>query len=55
MAEKKEKAKGFIKNNKKKVIAAILLVIAGFVYVFCDYELDIDKVTNAICGLVGGC
>ena len=55
MSQKKEKAKGFIKNNKKKVIAAGLLVIAGLVYVFCDYELDIDKVTNAICGFIGGC
>lgn len=58
MAEKKakkEKAKEFIKNNKKKCILAGLVVVAGVCYVFFDYDLNTDKVAEVICSWIGGC
>lgn len=58
MAEKKtkkQKAKEFLKNNKKKCICAGLVIVAGFSYVFFDYELNIDKVADIVCSWIGGC
>ena len=52
---KKEKAKEFVKNNKKKCICAALVVIAGVAYVFFDYDLNIDKVADVVCSWIGGC
>ena len=52
---KKEKAKEFVKNNKKKCICAALVVIAGVSYVFFDYDLNIDKVADIVCSWIGGC
>lgn len=52
---KKEKTQGFVKNNKKKLIAAGLLIVAGVAYVFFDYDLNVDKVTEIICNFIGGC
>ena len=53
--EKKEKAKSFIQNNKKKLIGAGLLLVAGLCYVFFDVEIDVEKMTNAVCVFFGGC
>lgn len=58
MAEKKtkkQKAKEFLKNNKKKCILALLVVVAGLAYTFFDYELNIDKVADVVCSWIGGC
>lgn len=52
---KKERLKTFVKNNKKKLIVAGLLVIAGVYYCFTETELDIDKLANVVCSWVGGC
>lgn len=52
---KKEKAKEFVKNNKKKCILAALVVVAGVSYVFFDYDLNVDKVADVICSWIGGC
>ena len=58
MAEKKskkQKAKEFIKNNKKKCILAALVVVAGIAYVFFDVDLNTDAIADKICLLIGGC
>ena len=58
MAEKKtkkQKAKEFLKNNKKKCILALLVVVSGFAYTFFDIDLNIDAIADKICLLIGGC
>ena len=52
---KKEKAKEFVKNNKKKCIVAALVVVAGIAYIFFDVDMNVDKVTDIVCGWIGGC
>lgn len=51
----KDKLKQFYKNNKKKCIAAGLLVIACVVYCACGQEIDTDVFVDKICALIGGC
>lgn len=58
MAEKKtkkQKAKEFIKNNKKKCILALLVIAAGVAYTFFDIDLNVDVIADKICLLIGGC
>lgn len=56
---KKQKAKEFLKNNKKKCISALLVVVSGFAYTFFDIDLNIDliidDISDKICLLIGGC
>lgn len=51
----KEKFKEYFKKNKKKCITALLVIVAGVVYAFCDYEIDTEKVSSVICNFIGGC
>lgn len=58
MAEKKtkkQKAKEFLKNNKKKFICAGLVIVAGVAYTFFDIDLNVDSIADKICLLIGGC
>ena len=50
---KKETAKGFFKNNKKKCIFALLVVVAAVAYIFFDVDLQVDSITDKICALIG--
>jgi len=52
---KKQRAKDFVKNNKKKCLAALLVVVAGVAYVFFGYDLNTDVIVDKICSLIGGC
>ena len=58
MAEKKtkkQKAKEFLKNNKKTCILALLVLVSGVAYTFFDIDLNIDAIADKICLLIGGC
>lgn len=50
---KKEKAKGFFKNNKKKCIFALLVIVAAIAYIFFDVDLNVDSLVEKICNFVG--
>ena len=52
---KKERAKEFAKKNKKKLISAGVLLLAGIVYCFCNQEINIDSITETLCTITGGC
>lgn len=50
---KKEKAKGFFKNNKKKCIFALLVIVSAVAYIFFDVDLNVDSLVEKICNFVG--
>lgn len=50
---KKEKAKGFFGKHKMACVSAVLVVVAFVAYVFFDYEIDIEQITNRICSFIG--
>lgn len=52
---KKQKAKEFLKNNKKTCILSLLVVVSGVAYTFFDIDLNIDAIVDKICLLIGGC
>ena len=52
---KKERAEGFWNNHKKSCIFAILVLIAAGSYILFDIDLNIDSLTDVVCGWIGGC